>query len=421
MWGLGILLAANVLLLATVFFQVWQEFAKPQVMFVQTARDLEPIFGMYKDRVDNLQKTITALVGLSSLYSIVLGFTAYFSVQQYLAQFGKAIKDAKKQTEELRRQTPILRGIDQSISNTIDLIAQRLPDDDYVVVKYAKLTDDQREELLYYERSIGFLEFLKLGPKQAKTLSNLYRKLGKLCRARYEWTKTPPTVADPKTQGVSASQASKPEDSDLHSLIDRAKLYANRSLEHNPDNFGTLTDLAVYWDLSAGGQGDEPFQKIRESLRIQPVQQRAHYQRGLFLLKRGRSAERRNRAEAVNLYKDCVQACSDALGQSVWEIAPLPAGRLDLLYNRACARSRHASLEVDPKSKNDLGQLAWLDLLEACPGPDESNLKILDEDLDDQTDGDLVWLRLRQPAAIDALRLRLNGQTLPVEIAVIWN
>ncbi|MGA2598280.1 MAG: hypothetical protein ABSH09_14975 [Bryobacteraceae bacterium] len=419
-WGLALLLTANLALLLIVLAQVWQDSWKPPLLIVNTARDLQTIFDIYKDRVDNLQKLITVLVGLASLYSIVLGITAYLSAQKYVADFGKAIDDANAQTKVLRRQLPILRGIDRSLRESLDRISKQLPDTEYLSEAYLKLTDDQREELLHYERSMAFLEFLDPGSKNAHIVSNLYPKRGTLCRVRYQTEKARLESGGRRFLRDNPPESWQPEERDLYSLIDRAKLYANRSLMHNPGNFGTLTDLAVIeWELSYRKARPEPFDWIRESLRVQPHQQRAYYWLGLFHLRRGKESEKRSEiAVAKTEYTAAVQSFSDALAQNIWEVEAAPKLRNDILYNRACALSRLAKLEENPARQNEFGRSAWNDLEQACPEPDKSFGDNLREDI---SDGDLTWLNRRQPAAISALQSRLAGVTPPNPIAVSWD
>lgn len=373
-WGLAFLLTANLALLLIVFAQVLQDFWKPPLLIVNTARDLQTIFDIYKDRVDNLQKLITVLVGLASLYSIVLGVTAYLSSQKYVVDFGKAIDDANAQAKVLRRQLPILRGIDRSIRVRLDRIFKRLPDDLYLKEAYLKLTNDQREELLHYEQSMAFLEFLDPGPKNAHIVSNLYQKLGKLCRVRYEIEKTRLESGGRRILRESSLESWQPEERFVYSLIDRAKLYAKRSLDHNPGNFGTLTDLAVIeWELSYGKPRPEPLDWIRESLRVEPHQQRAYYWLGLFRFRRGKATEKRSEtADATTEYTAAARAFGDALSQKIWETKRAPQLRKDILYNRACALSRQARLEGDPARQNELGRSAWNDLERTFSEADKS-------------------------------------------------
>lgn len=209
----------------------------------------------------------------------------------------------------------------------------------------------------------------------------------------------------------------------MYSLIDRAKLYAKRSLDHNPGNFGTLTDLAVIeWELSYGKPRPEPLDWIRESLRVEPHQQRAYYWLGLFRFRRGKATEKRSEtADATTEYTAAAKAFGDALAQKIWETKRAPQLRKDILYNRACALSRQAKLEENPARQNELGRGAWSDLEQACSEANESFGDNLREDINEQHDGDLIWLNQRQPTAISALLSRLDGVTRPDPIVISWD
>ena len=88
---------ASLVLISIVGFQTWQELrAKPEVnvsikdasegTLEQVRANVKTDFEWYRDRVDNLQKLIAVLIGLSSLYTIVVAVTSYLDGQTYLDQ-----------------------------------------------------------------------------------------------------------------------------------------------------------------------------------------------------------------------------------------------------------------------------------------------------------------------------------------------
>jgi hypothetical protein len=79
----AILLLASLGLMGIIAVQSWQELHRTPSRLVavhdasktahdQALADLKDAFDVYRDRVDNLQKLVALLIGLSSLYAVVL-------------------------------------------------------------------------------------------------------------------------------------------------------------------------------------------------------------------------------------------------------------------------------------------------------------------------------------------------------------
>jgi len=81
-FGLAVLLAANLCLVAVLAASAWSLYAEPKggiLIGPKVAEDLSRALDLYRDRVDSLIKLVTALIGLSALYSTVIGITAYLN------------------------------------------------------------------------------------------------------------------------------------------------------------------------------------------------------------------------------------------------------------------------------------------------------------------------------------------------------
>ena len=95
--GVSLIVFLNLLVLGYLGLEVYRsQSAGPLV--IRDAKGLQDVFDTYRDRVDGAQKLMTALIGLSSLYALALGFTTYLGAQQYL----QTVKDTAGQVEALR-------------------------------------------------------------------------------------------------------------------------------------------------------------------------------------------------------------------------------------------------------------------------------------------------------------------------------
>ena len=86
--GVGIIVLLNLLVLIFLGSEIYSAH-RTSPLLIQDAKGIQDTFDTYKDRVDAAQKLVTALIGLSSLYALALGFTTFLAAQQYL----QALKD----------------------------------------------------------------------------------------------------------------------------------------------------------------------------------------------------------------------------------------------------------------------------------------------------------------------------------------
>lgn len=117
-----------------VFWQVLLEVNQPVPSLVlglpaEVAR-VTTLFEQYKDRADTLFKLITVLMGMSPLYSIVVGIAGYSAAQFYKERFSTELANAKAlndtelaklrlQSAEFEKQHPRVREEDHGTREEI--------------------------------------------------------------------------------------------------------------------------------------------------------------------------------------------------------------------------------------------------------------------------------------------------------------
>ena len=90
--GVSLIVFLNLLVLGYLGLEVYSSHRAGPLM-IHDAKGLQDVFDTYRDRVEGAQKLLTALIGLSSLYALALGFTTYLGAQQYL----QTLKDTAEQ------------------------------------------------------------------------------------------------------------------------------------------------------------------------------------------------------------------------------------------------------------------------------------------------------------------------------------
>jgi hypothetical protein len=406
--GITTIIFANLIMLFFVGLLAYDVYSRPEPLIIKNNQELSTFFDAYKERADGLQKLVTVLIGLSSLYAIVLGVTSYINAQQYVKQFdyeiGKAREEVAKAVEQnkaasdetarLKTQFPTFDRIEARIARMVDRLQQLLPDTEWLQDHINDLSTNEREEILLYERSAAFCVLLNPEGLQEKA-ADLFRRLCRYYRARYSVERK----ALLEKQRI-LSLAGRPgyffdAQKALGNLLDRARIYIDLAFP-DPKHFVRLNEEAIIQWEQAGHVDDIASRSLfLESLKRHPRQQRAHYWLSILEHVSGNYAVAESRL-------------TEALSEENWETIPRLERKPDIFYNRACARSRLGENQAEGPAKERYADAAAQDLLAACPGPNKVSLFFFKQDI--SPSGDLAWLKAKRGNVVTTALLRLSGE-----------
>jgi tetratricopeptide (TPR) repeat protein len=277
----------------------------------------------------------------------------------------------------------------------IDRMQQLLPDTEWLQTHLEGISPIERQEILLYERSAALCVLLNPKGLQEKA-SDLFRRLCRYYRARYAAERRI-LVEKQKTLGL----AGRPDyfhdiDRQIGSFLERARVYIDLAY---PDakHFVRLNEEAIIEWERVGSDKEKARELLNESLKRQPRQQRAHY--WLSILN-----------HVSESYEAAEDELTKALCEENWEAFKNPEKRLDILYNRACARSRLGERSPETEVQKNYADLATKDLLLACPGPNKMSLKFFLNDT--KPGGDLAWLETKKPEDVKRALRRVKGEEL---------
>lgn len=438
-----VLVLASLGLMAMVALQSWQEIHRSEAATVwgkggtpitgsQMAADIQSGFNEYKDRTDNLQKLVAALVGLSSLYAVVLAITGYVNGQNYLKQLelsgneffqqakskvdeadtklGDAdtrlndaqtklletqakLDAAQKTSEDLQKKFNAFTQVNENLKQIIDRVSHAMPDIEPVALTYEELPSDLRESIYYSERSLAFAQFLSFEADGAlgEGMSQALMALARFYRARFHSESAAFKVAP--HLGVKRATWTL-EQQRVLSLLERAWMYGKMAVERDPANFSAWTDLEMTQYLLKLPSVD-PEVALKKSLALRGDQQKARYQMSILQHSRGD-------------YADAEKSLTQAMACRFWETEENPERQPDLFYNRACARAKLAmDAKLTAPQKVAFLDAALKDLEAGCPRKNDYALKVFREDC--RVGGDLEPVVQQYPAAVEIIQERLQG------------
>jgi hypothetical protein len=421
-----VLVAASVGLMLIVGIQSWQQLhTTPNVRISvndgtpvtreQISEDFKTAFEWYRERVDNLQKLIAVLIGISSFYAVGVAVTSYLNGQTYLKQLalqgneflqemrtktaeaGEAVKNANVQlnqatqtSNELRSKFNTFGQIRESLLSVMERVDQMLPDVTPILPKYESLDGEIKEEIYFGERSLAFADLLAAGEETGvgnQRISRTFATLERFYRTRFrsEGAKIKFDLSIHRSQWTVQQR-------EIFSLLDRALMYGRMAVARDPKNFPAWTQLGISrQNAELHGLAIEAF---NQSLTLRPDQQKARF----FMSLSQHGQEQYSQAEAT---------LTDALNRSLWEDREDLDRRQDIFYNRACARSRLASSSTDGAAQLAFAEAAMVDLNSACPRADAYQLTLFVRDC--ESTGDLAHLAQNYPVQIAIIRERLSG------------
>ena len=385
--GLSAIVLLNLLVLIYLGSEIYSAHrAGPLV--IEDAKGLQAAFDGYKDRVDNAQKLVAALIGLSSLYALALGFTSFLGAQHYLQtlkdqaalaaaqtetlrndaerkisgqvrsmrrQWREARLDAARQRVELQKQFPLFGSIDKMFSGVLDQMKfLSVP----FMVDFDEIDDarwrEMRVKILSYEKVFAGFDLVD-APGFEKPIIDAFSYLGRFYRKNFQKT-------------------------GLKDDLDRARFYSGVAVNKSGRRYTALNNFAATWlesDLAKARA------LAGESLDKHPKQQSALYILAWI------DDEEGNFAEAV-------RRLAEALKIPVWEDRP-DRMKSAVHYNFACALSKLAAKQENNRDDNLTKAVDNLKIAVAAEGS-------LRKQFEDDLAGDLVFLAGARPQAIAEIR-----------------
>jgi tetratricopeptide (TPR) repeat protein len=403
LWTL--LLAGFAVLIIVVMFwwQAWSSATRLSEEFPHSVdmqqKVLESALSAYKTQVDDLQRLVSLLTGLASFYTLALGITSYFTAQHIIDRSKESAHDiddyrteAKKIYDGLEKQYPFFINFSAHIDQGLDRLIFLLPNEEERDEFWEKLKEMEKQEILFLELSMAFVQHLDFRDKR---IAVLYRRLGKFYSAWYLVGKEDGGNAQLLLPGRNVNT--------VEDLAIRAFFYLERAVEQDPRNFTALNDFGLacidMWKLPTKSPGSRDEYRRRaessweDSLRLQPDQQRARYNRA-------NGFKREGKIEAA------IAELQSALRVKHWECKASPIHVKDIHYNLACYQSllgdrqEQAAKPWDQLLKDASGNLkAGCEHYNSSARVRAETLKALLDDI--KAGGDLFWLSQKGPDSIE--------------------
>jgi len=427
-WSLGTVVAVAALILAIDIFREamdWQRYvvAVPQPRDLnQQAASLREKLEAYEKSADDLKTLASFVIGLSTLYGLALGVSAYLGVQEATRRAEESVKDlgalrqktedqqagyeqglkdahdrflagleqAKADTQrrmenellDIRREFPLFSHMQRSVLKIRFELEQLIPENDSKRDVYKNIPPTKRVRIVHYERTAAAFDILDLEYFR-EDASRIYRMLGSFYSAKYEH----------ENSLKQAQPALAPDPLD----IERARFYLFRSTEHDPRDVVALNEIG-YLEVVVSGEAERARDSLEKSLKLDPGQQRARYY--LSITEHTKASEMglcRELVQAREGYESSVTLLTEALALKRWQTDEGPAHyRRSILYNLSCARARLAELESDPAAAEKLRRNAVDHLRDAFPDDeaetDERKIRMKAFQSDTEPGGDLYTL-----------------------------
>ena len=263
---------------------------------------------LYGKRADDLERLLSLLITISTVYAIVLGLGAYAQVKDSASRIEKLeeslSQEAEKTKNEVLRIFPLFEGIESQMTRTMNVLLGLLPRIDIAQKRFDDLSASEKEAVFYYEKSIAATELFNVRSFKDKR-SGIFHVLGNFYALKY--------VASDRKDGE---------------LLQRSLFYLELAIHLDPTNVGALNDrgyiaLRIYQTENR----DEALRYYTESVAADPEQQRARYNMAWIYHKNGN-------------YTESIATVTEALSKIKWQLASDKARLSDLRYHRACSRAR---------------------------------------------------------------------------------
>ena len=374
----------------------WQQPANGPLSGAATPEAIKEKLEAYDKRADELEKLLELLLGVSTIYAIALGLSAYQQLKDSADKLEELSKDAQKKIDQLpgelasirksasddieefaekvQAKFPLFADMDTEIRKIMDRLMQLLPVIDWSDENYRTLNAQLKEEILFYEKTVAALECFDLRATRhiQQTVSEIYHGLGNFYGLRYASVnkKSRDSADKLKSLREAAEKDIHEPDTTMPDIADRllqlppavqwgdedkerARFYLDRSIHHDAENSGAYNDRGF---LAANLDDPPDYQTARavfgKSLEVDADQQRARYNLAYI-------------EHACKNYGRSVELLTEALQKKRWQGKLAPRHRPSILYNRACAYARLG--ESDSAQRQAWFSKAVADLKEVYP------------------------------------------------------
>jgi hypothetical protein len=348
----------------------------------------------YSKQADDLQRLLTILVGFSTIYAGALALNSLKEAKESDQKLHDLLKEAQEATDEVWNTLPLLSDINHKFKVTVAEMIALLPTMDESDHAYNKLLPEEREQILFYEKTFAAAEYFNLAGFRTDT-SKIYQGLGSFyARAARNSRRESDKSADPPEK-MRLTKAYKEH-------LERARFYLRKAVEQDPGNTGALNDCAYLELVIAVGndqQWDEAEHFCKMSLEKDPNQQRARY--NLVWLKLTHTGD----------YATSVQLFREALDKPVWQQTETPRRIAEIFYNKACGLVHLARASKVAEVRSRCLDEAMKDLEEAFNRPDRDNVTLSESFCgdDSQPEGDLGLLGQEKAARFQLLLDKVCG------------
>lgn len=345
--------------------------------------NLETRANELEKRADDVQRMLTLLLGLSTVYALALGFAAYAQLKDSTSNIEKLSKSAEEKVDKLpndidelflrtQARIPMLANMNDRIHDFMQDLIQQLPimdpNLDWTKDKYyRRLNDEDKEKIFFWEKTAAVFACFDLRGRDRQNVSEIYHGFGNFYGLRYLFHDDGSGAKDGKQR-------------------DRARLYLDLAVRYDSLNSGALNDRG-YLALELEEVSDTVKAKscFEASLKSDPEQQRARYDLALI-------------AHRAKDYATAVALETEAMTKQHWQ-GNIPARyQSSLLYNRACAYSKLGITKTEKAEKKKCFDSAVADLksLDTIWRDEEPKFPEYFRD-DIEPKGDLSPLMLEQP------------------------
>jgi hypothetical protein len=332
----------------------------------------------------------------------VLGATSYLTAQQFVDRMKSDADRVEGKAKDLEKNYPIFTDFAKNIEDGINRLLDKFPIDEERDQYYTRLSESDKERILFSERSMGFLDYLDVPSKTAR----LYHGLGMFYSGRYsiEKSQLESLESSEEKKGCTKLQLDDKRAS-AREVCMRARFYLEMAVERDRKNYVAMNDLGlVLEDLAHLEERDAAktvYQHQAEELFRDSYQSQRQQQRALYNLARV-LASRKD-------YNGAIMQLSEALGQVNWQTKPNTLRVKDIRYNRACYRCR---LAESSETRQNIGEQSLLEEVKldfnavfdssytADPVVRKETLKTLQADI--MPGGELALLQDKEPTLIAA-------------------
>jgi hypothetical protein len=356
---------------------------------------------------ENFRWLLTIIIGLGAVYSLVQALYSYLNVEELKKQAEKAIgevqtlrttadgelkafqKDLKASSEadfkkfrtDCETQFPMFVGFERAIGLMSSQLEKRLKSASVGANSYSKLSETDRQEMYYFEKSVASLQFID--GTSPDRMFHIFRGFSRFYTDKYRFhnAMTPP--------------AGDPGD------LERARYYLQRaSLLLGGDDYRVLNERGYL----AGAEKQESAKAafFGKSAAQKVDQQCAHYNLARIDHVNAAVLQKTNPLDpaARNLFTSASSRLKAAVKYPNWEDVPLRGKASYLNYNLACALARLAEFANPPDPA--LLQESIAALQEAVDDAPEER-KQLFEDVKPGEDLAVLALSSTHQPAVDAM------------------